>query len=320
MLGTHYSGSLLRAFSSPEALEECGQHHGIFLMNHHYEVDWMFGWMMAEVNGTLANGKVIAKKVLKYVPTLGWAWALTDTIFLERDWQKDQQILKDGMNALASYAQPVWLLLYPEGTRMSKKKLQEGQEFAKQRGLPVYKHHLVPRTKGFALIMSTMDRDKFKYIYDVTLAVNKDKGAEPNIASLLMAKSIVADAYIRQIPISEVPKDPELASQFLFDLFKDKDLLMESYFKSGGQSFTSHIPKDQKDKFQEFDPVYIRPRVWPLVNSVVLNMVVSIPILNKLGIMVSSGSMFQLSLATLMVVVVYFSLKKFIGITKIKDA
>ena len=26
----------------------------------------------------------------RYVPILGWAWGLSDTIFLERNWEKDE--------------------------------------------------------------------------------------------------------------------------------------------------------------------------------------------------------------------------------------
>ena len=51
----------------------------------------------------LTRGKVIAKKMLKYVPTVGVSWALNDYIFLERNWEKDKTILTEGMDVLASY-------------------------------------------------------------------------------------------------------------------------------------------------------------------------------------------------------------------------
>ncbi len=33
-------------------------------------------------------GRVYVKKMLQYVPIIGWAWKLSDVIFLERNWEK----------------------------------------------------------------------------------------------------------------------------------------------------------------------------------------------------------------------------------------
>lgn len=41
-----------------------------------------------------------------------------------------------------------------EGTRYTQEKHEASIEFAKSRGLPVFKHHLLPRTRGFKLLMS----------------------------------------------------------------------------------------------------------------------------------------------------------------------
>ena len=32
--------------------------------------------------------RVYGKKVLKYVPVVGWAWNMSDVIFLDRNWEK----------------------------------------------------------------------------------------------------------------------------------------------------------------------------------------------------------------------------------------
>ena len=147
-LGTYYSGSEVNLYADDEVRQEMGKHHAIFLLNHHYEVDWLFAWICADAYNCLGNGKVIAKKMLKYVPTIGISWALNDTIFLDRNWEKDKHTLTESMNVLASYTRPFWLLLYPEGTRLSQAKLEAAQAFSKSRSLPVLQHQLFPRTKG----------------------------------------------------------------------------------------------------------------------------------------------------------------------------
>ena len=45
------------------------------------------------------------------------------------------------------------LLLFCEGTRFTEEKHKISLEIAKKKGLPVMKHHLLPRTKGFVLSM-----------------------------------------------------------------------------------------------------------------------------------------------------------------------
>ena len=41
-----------------------------------------------------------------------------------------------------------------EGTRFTKEKYEASVEIAKEKGLPILKHHLLPRTKGFTLLAS----------------------------------------------------------------------------------------------------------------------------------------------------------------------
>ena len=98
--------------------------------------------------------------MLRYVPAIGWGTTLSDFIFLDRNWEKDKTTITKGMHALTSYPSPVWLLLYPEGTRMSPEKLEASQKFAEQRNLPILKHHLIPRLKGFVHIMKNLDTSK----------------------------------------------------------------------------------------------------------------------------------------------------------------
>jgi lysophosphatidic acid acyltransferase/lysophosphatidylinositol acyltransferase len=42
--------------------------------------------------------------------------------------------------------------MFCEGTRFTKSKHETGIKIAKEKGLPILKHHLLPRTKGFSLL------------------------------------------------------------------------------------------------------------------------------------------------------------------------
>ena len=136
-----WSNSEVRIYADPEIVSEVGTKNAIILMNHHYEMDWLFGWMIADRFRILGNARVFVKKMLKYVPVIGWAWNFSDVAYLERgDWQKDKKTITQKMNNLADYPDPVWLLIFAEGTRISPEKLKASREFAKERDLPVLRH------------------------------------------------------------------------------------------------------------------------------------------------------------------------------------
>jgi len=64
-----------------------------------------------------------------------------------------------------------------EGTRFTAEKHEASKNFAKEKGLPILKHHLTPRTKGFTTSLPYL-HGKFGAIYDVQLSFKKyvDKG------------------------------------------------------------------------------------------------------------------------------------------------
>merc|ERR1712086_763350 len=75
--------------------------------------------------------------------------------------------------------------------------------------------------------------------------------------------------------------------------------------------------KFSSEKHEEF-PLTVKPRrIYSLINTVCLNLLVVPAFLGHIGILAFSGSLVQLSLALVLVVILYIGLKKFIGLTKI---
>lgn len=86
-----------------------------------------------------------AKKVISYVPTIGWAWKFAEFVFLERNFQKDREIIGEQIRKIMAYPHPGWLLLNAEGTRFTKQKHEASVKFAEERGMTPLKYHLIPR-------------------------------------------------------------------------------------------------------------------------------------------------------------------------------
>jgi len=169
-----YAGSKLRVYIDPVDEEKFfGKEHGLLLMNHTYEIDWLTAWMITDKLGVLGGAKAYAKKMLRYVPVAGWVWWMAEFIFLDRNFEKDKIVIKSQLTEVFSHPDPVWLLLNAEGTRFTAAKHELSVKFAQERGLPVFKHHLVPRTKGFTTSLPTM-RGICPAIYDINLAFKKN--------------------------------------------------------------------------------------------------------------------------------------------------
>lgn len=82
---------------------------------------------------------------------------------VERNWEKDKLVMEEQVRNLGDYPDPVWLLLFAEGTRFTKTKHAASVEFAHKSGLLVLENLLLLRTKGFQLTVEQLG-GKFLYI------------------------------------------------------------------------------------------------------------------------------------------------------------
>lgn len=109
-----------------------------------------------------------------------------------------------------------------EGTRFTKEKYEASVEVAKQKGLPVLKHHLLPRTKGFTLLASQL-KGKVDYFYDLTLAVDNVNGSKPTLKHIVDGVPINFQFVLRRIPVSTVPiEDEKQCAEFVQKLYQEK--------------------------------------------------------------------------------------------------
>lgn len=94
-------------------------------------------------------------------------------------------------------------------------------KYAEQHGLPHLKHHLNPRTKGFAASLPPM-RNKMDALYDITLAFNPDDENKPTVKNILHGRKIRANFYIKRIPFAEIPHDKPEIDRFMRDMYVRK--------------------------------------------------------------------------------------------------
>jgi 1-acyl-sn-glycerol-3-phosphate acyltransferase len=117
---------------------------------------------------------IILKESLKYVPVLGWGMQFFSFVFLSRNWTKDKQRFSHRIDKLkrkgkdGAYS-PMWLLIFPEGTNLSKNARVKSEAWAKKQNIPDLRHAILPRSTGLHFCLTELD-NTVEWVYDCTLA------------------------------------------------------------------------------------------------------------------------------------------------------
>ncbi|EDV95770.1 1-acyl-sn-glycerol-3-phosphate acyltransferase gamma [Drosophila grimshawi] len=253
-----YGGGRVRVFMDAETERlYAGKEHGFMLMNHSYEIDWLVGWMLLDKLTLLGNSKAFTKRALSYLPFVGWAWWLAEFVFLNRDFEKDKELIAKQLKVIYSYPDPTWCLLNAEGTRFNQVKHEASVKFAQERGMTPLKHHLIPRTKGFTTSMPTL-RGICPAIYDVNTVFSRDAKVPATVNSVLSGQKLEPCVLVRRFPLDVVPVDEKAAAAWLQNLYVEKDRILDSFHETGSFFKTSGI-KEVPSKLHQ-------PRIWTLIN------------------------------------------------------
>lgn len=292
-IGEWWSGSKLYYYITEEDWKLAGKEHILLMMNHTYEVDWLFGWFYTEKAGWLGNCKAYAKKVISYIPAVGWSWKFAEFVFLERSFDKDKVIIERQLDEIFDYPDPVALLLNAEGTRFTPSKHEASVKFAQERGMTVLNHHLIPRTKGFTASLSVLKK-KCPAILDVQIMFDEADETKPTVMNVIKGKPITGHIYLRRIPMSEVPDDEEEAAKWLQELFVRKDKLMSSFHKTGDLFKGNDI--------EPIKPMMFERRIYPLINWLTWMVIAMVPILWLLISLLSSGDLTHIIIGAVILV------------------
>ncbi|KAG8444474.1 hypothetical protein GDO86_009592 [Hymenochirus boettgeri] len=299
MLLEWWSGTECTLYSDLENYSQYGKENAIVVLNHNFEIDFLCGWNFCERFGVLGSSKVLAKKELSYVPVIGWMWYFLEIVFCKRKWEEDRKTVMQGLYNLRDYPEHFWFLIHCEGTRFTEKKHEFSMQIAEAKGLPKLKHHLLPRTKGFAITVQSL-RNVVSAVYDSTL--NFRNNENPTLLGVLNGKKYHADLYVRRIPLEDIPEDEQECANWLHKLYQEKDSFQEEYSKTGTYPGIA---------------VAAPRRPWTLLNWIFWASLLSYPLFKVLVNMINSGSYFTLSIFALLMVIVSVGVRRMIGVTEI---
>ncbi|KAF2720502.1 acyltransferase-domain-containing protein [Polychaeton citri CBS 116435] len=230
----------------------------VLIANHQIYTDWLYLWWIAYCNEVPTHGHIfiILKESLKYVPIIGPAMMFYRFIFMARKWAKDQERLRYRLQKLntatsspldsasqatgASQLDPMWLLIFPEGTNLSGNTRKSSVKWATKSGIQDTKHVLLPRSTGLQFCLQEL-RDTVEYVYDCTIGY---EGIPPGDygQDVFTLRSVYfqgrppksVNMHWRRYHISTLPiDDREAMEKWTMERWREKDELMEVFMRTG---------------------------------------------------------------------------------------
>ncbi|OAA65639.1 Phospholipid/glycerol acyltransferase [Niveomyces insectorum RCEF 264] len=230
-------------FSFPERL--------IMIANHQIYTDWLYLWWVGYANSPRMHGYIyiILKESLKYLPVIGPGMMFYGFIFMSRKMAIDQPRMAHRLQKLRtvhtdpsgrSYLNPMWLLLFPEGTNTSGNGRVKSAKWAEKMGYKDTEHVLLPRSTGMYFCLKEL-KGSVEYIYDCTVAyegIPRGKYGEEYFTLSgtyfqgQAPKSV--NFHWRRFRVDDIPLETaEVFDQWLRDRWYEKDAMMETYLTTG---------------------------------------------------------------------------------------
>ncbi len=198
----------------------------IVIANHQSMADIVAILCVALPKGRIGDLKWLVKDMLKYVPGVGWGMLFLDCIFLKRDWMKDQQSILKTFSHIAQNKLPVWLVSFPEGTRITADKLATAQHSDRQRGQHVHQHLLRPKARGFAAAVTGL-KSHVTAVYSLTIYYGQKV---PTLVELIRGDCREITIHVRRVAIAEVASGgDEQSIAWLMEDSRRKDRLISGF-------------------------------------------------------------------------------------------
>jgi 1-acyl-sn-glycerol-3-phosphate acyltransferase len=151
----------------------------VMITNHQLYVDWLYFWWISYCNSMHGHIFIILKESLKYIPVIGPGMMFFGFVFMARSWATDKSRLHHGLQNLkarhngplsgSQTLDPMWLLMFPEGTNLSKNNRKKSAAWAEKQGIKDLRHQLLPRSTGLQYCLEELG-DSVDWVYDCTTA------------------------------------------------------------------------------------------------------------------------------------------------------
>lgn len=233
-------GRLITAF--PERM--------VMISNHQIYTDWLYLWWIAYTSRMHGHIFIILKEQLKYIPVLGTGMMFFGFIFMSRKWTSDKPRIKHRLEQLkvqhggpmsgSAGLDPMWLLIFPEGTNLSPNTRSISAKWAEKQGISDMRNLLLPRSTGLFFCLQEL-KGTINWVYDCTVGYEGTPKGDyaQNYFTLRSTyfqgrppKSV--NMYWRRFAVSSIPLDDiKDFEKWMSDRWNEKDELMQCFLDTG---------------------------------------------------------------------------------------
>lgn len=150
----------------------------VMIANHQLYTDWLYLWWIAYTSRMHGHIFIILKESMKYVPIIGPGMMFYGFVFMARKFTSDKPRLEHRLQKLksrhsgpmsgAADLDPMWLMIFPEGTNLSANTRKGSKSWAEKKNIPDLRHQLLPRSTGLLFCLQQLG-DTIEWIYDCTV-------------------------------------------------------------------------------------------------------------------------------------------------------
>ena len=139
----------------------------IFICNH---INYLDFWISAPMYSKITNNAVfLYSNYLDNFPIIGRLYKNSSNISLNKKIEKDKDNIINNIKKINNGL----IALYPEGTRISSKKIFKSQKYSKENNLHIYDNLLYPKMKGLYTIIEVLHKqNKLGNIIDCTIKID----------------------------------------------------------------------------------------------------------------------------------------------------
>lgn len=222
----------------------------VVVCNHVTDVDWLYLCLLIQKFAVSQTGhvKVILKEDIKKIRVFGDTIDRLEHIWMKRDWQADKENLNALTHKLAQDGEPLWFLIFPEGTTINQKSLLKSQEFARVEHRPDLELTLLPRVRGVEALLNALE-DYDAQVLDITMTFESFSGEiptwqmqyereidnrVPNMKKVLIGEGGDCFMDIEEFSLRDLKKDGNPSIQEWLDKrWQRKDRLLSEFASNG---------------------------------------------------------------------------------------
>ncbi|KAL6122903.1 1 Acyl sn Glycerol 3 P acylTase Acyltransferase 3 [Nucleospora cyclopteri] len=212
----------------------------IGISNHCCDYDWLFVLIIFFHLGKYTELFILLKEGLTKLPFLGFTLTQHGHVSISRNnREKDIKQIKSTAKKCKALNIPWTLFIFPEGTYPNVLALKSAQRYAKRERIELLQNLLFPRKVGFNYLTELTDYDG---LIDMTILNNPYHfllAEEQTHLKYLLTEKI----KISPIFIMNWHEKNEIAPEFLDDIFRKKDKLIENYKEAIGNGFCDNFDK-----------------------------------------------------------------------------